>query len=492
MSVPKLKDLVREAGVILPDWESPSNPKYCYEWAFSDGQNAVLTQWYRDIQQEGSRIYCEIIPDDVLQEFSDWSGRQRNRFLRVVQIFEQFADTDDSLRVVVVSGIHRFLSEGKPDKVKRRQLDPVTWKVHRMQDREGFVLERSSLNPPLLNPGLEEAKNTPQLITRIAYNSEDWHHPTGEAANEEGKSSYVVKMRFGHEEWLFRNEWLLDGWRYSFLQGVHKGGKRYENQVVDIDLCTIMPAPGRERRLVARIADVEVLSEPQAKEVYQRFEENGWLDQMEAEVRGEDGNSQPLRSPTTFREMFNIRFKADKVSFYPKGTPLTEGISASQVNRYQIFNITEISPEPTAGSRTRGRIGQGHVEPAGPRTRRPTSATTYTPEHQNIQRKLVEKLKSEYGPDSVLAEQDFVDVRVETEQELIYYEIKTELDPRLVIRQALGQLLEYAFYQGRRETRTPTGLVIVGRCPLDQDSDAYLREIDRFLPMPLTYMEISL
>lgn len=487
-----LKDLVREAGVNLPDWESPSNPKYCYEWAFSDGQNAVLTQWYPHIQQEDSRIYFEMIPDEILQEFSAWSGGQRNRFLRVVEILEQFADSDESLRVIVVSGIQRFLSDGNADKVQRRLLDPVPWRVHRMQDREGFVLERSSLNPPLLNPGLEEAKITPQLITRIAYNSTGWQHPTGEAAKEEGKSSYVVQMGFGHEEWLFRNELLLDGWRYSFLQGVHKGGKRYENQVVDIDLCTILPAPGKERRLVARIADVEVLSEPQAREVYQRFEENGWLDQMEADVRGVNGNSRPLRSPTTFREMFNIRFKGEKVSFYPKGTPLPEGISASQVNRYQIFNITEISPEPTTESHPRGRIGQDHVEPAGPRTRRPVAATTFTPEHQNMQRKLLEKLKREYGPDAVQAEENFIDVRVETEQELIYYEIKTELDPRLVIRQALGQLLEYAFYQGRRETPTPTGLVIVGRIPLDQDSDAYLREIDRFLPMPLTYMEISL
>lgn len=332
MSIPKLRDLVREAGVILPDWESANNPKYCYEWAFSDGQNAVLTQWYEE----------------------------------------------------------------------------------------------------------------------------------------------------------------LDGWRYSFLQGVHKSGKRYENQVGDIDLCTILPAPGKERRLAARITDVEVLSEVQAEEVYQRFEENGWLDQMEEEVRVVNGISRPLRSPTTFREMFNIRFKADKVSLYPKGTPLPEGISASQVNRYQIFNITEISQEPTAESHPRGRMGQDHVEPASPRTRRPTSATTYTPEHQNMQRKLMEKLKREYGPDAVQAEENFIDVRVETEQELIYYEIKTELDPRLVIRQALGQLLEYAFYQGRRESRTPTGLVIVGRCPLDQDSDAYLREIDRFLPIPLNYMEVSL
>lgn len=109
-----------------------------------------------------------------------------------------------------------------------------------------------------------------------------------------------------------------------------------------------------------------------------------------------------------------------------------------------------------------------------------------------MQRKLMEQLKRDYGTESVLAEQDFVDVRVETDQELIYYEIKTELDPRLVIRQALGQLLEYAFYQGRRETRTPTALVIVGRCPLDQNADAYLREIGRLLPMPLTYTEISL
>ena len=75
-----LRDLVREAGVNLPDWEPASNPKCCYDWSFSDGHNAVLTQWFSHIRQEDSRNYSEMIPGENLEEFSDWNGRQRNRF----------------------------------------------------------------------------------------------------------------------------------------------------------------------------------------------------------------------------------------------------------------------------------------------------------------------------------------------------------------------------------------------------------------------------
>lgn len=46
-----------------------------------------------------------------------------------------------------------------------------------------------------------------KTITRIAYNSADWHHPTGDAARQEMEGSYNNVNRFGHEDWLFRDEW---------------------------------------------------------------------------------------------------------------------------------------------------------------------------------------------------------------------------------------------------------------------------------------------
>lgn len=204
-----LRDLIREAGVVIPDWEPANNPAYCYEWGFSDGENAVVTRWYEVIEQTPARIFHEVLPEEMFNRFTNWTVKQKNRFSKVVEVLNQFADSGHPISVIVVDGDRQTENDTRKSQVKKRYLDPVPWKVHRMRDRDGFVLKRASIHPPLLNPGLEEAKITPQLITRIAYNSKDWHHPTGEAKKEEGKSSYVVKMGFGHEEWLFRNEWLF-------------------------------------------------------------------------------------------------------------------------------------------------------------------------------------------------------------------------------------------------------------------------------------------
>lgn len=66
------------------------------------------------------------------------------------------------------------------------------------------------------------------FISRISYNTSGWQHPTGEAGTLEGKKSFHALHGFGFEDWLFRGDWLLDGWRYAFIQGANKQGRKYE------------------------------------------------------------------------------------------------------------------------------------------------------------------------------------------------------------------------------------------------------------------------
>jgi hypothetical protein len=86
-------------------------------------------------------------------------------------------------------------------------------------------------------------------------------------------------------------------------------------------------------------------------------------------------------------------------------------------------------------------------------------------------RSLMQELQAEYPKSLVVSEQDFIDVSVRTDAELLLYEIKSDLEPRTVIRQALGQILEYAFHPSRHHA-LPLRLVIVGRRALStEDKD---------------------
>jgi hypothetical protein len=60
-------------------------------------------------------------------------------------------------------------------------------------------------------------------LTRISHNSSGWQRATGEARNSEGATTYNSQYGFGYEDWLFRAEWQIDGWRYAFVEGVNKG-----------------------------------------------------------------------------------------------------------------------------------------------------------------------------------------------------------------------------------------------------------------------------
>jgi hypothetical protein len=70
-----------------------------------------------------------------------------------------------------------------------------------------------------------------------------------------------------------------------------------------------------------------------------------------------------------------------------------------------------------------------------------------------------------------------------------FYEIKTALSARLCIREAMGQLFEYAFWPGGKEA---TALVIVAEATFDESAEAYLREFRARFKIPLYYQQFDM
>ena len=53
-------------------------------------------------------------------------------------------------------------------------------------------------------------------FARVTWNRDGWRTPSGQIPRGE-KGTYVVRQGFGHEEWLGRREWTVDGWRYGYI-----------------------------------------------------------------------------------------------------------------------------------------------------------------------------------------------------------------------------------------------------------------------------------
>lgn len=143
----RVYDLLQEAGLDVSEWskykkpEAPAaNPKYCYEWSFTEGdQLVVLNLWHASFQVDGETLACDLnmrAEAGEIERAQDepwrsnrpkpvWAKRARamDRALQVA------CRSDIPVRVIVCEGTMRDLAAGDEEssKVKLRSLDPAPW-----------------------------------------------------------------------------------------------------------------------------------------------------------------------------------------------------------------------------------------------------------------------------------------------------------------------------------------------------------------------------
>jgi hypothetical protein len=113
--------------------------------------------------------------------------------------------------------------------------------------------------------------------------------------------------------------------------------------------------------------------------------------------------------------------------------------------------------------------------------------------HNFLQERLFQKLANEYGEERVGTEipsgtDGRIDAVVRFDEEYWFYEIKTALTARSCIREALPQLLEYAYWPKATEA---TRLFVVGMPELDEQSRCYLDLLRIRFGIPIDYLKIS-
>lgn len=115
--------------------------------------------------------------------------------------------------------------------------------------------------------------------------------------------------------------------------------------------------------------------------------------------------------------------------------------------------------------------------------------------HNNIQNEFYKRLCAEFGPENVgtevpTGEGTSIDIVVQIEGACTFYEIKTAETLKGCIRQAIPQLLEYAYWggAGARADR----LVIVSTHPITPEAESYISFLRATFTLPLEYQQFSL
>ncbi|MCA8489506.1 hypothetical protein [Burkholderia arboris] len=329
-------------------------------------------------------------------------------------------------------------------------------------------------------------------ITRLCHNTANWQRPTGRATAE--TKSFFSMYGYGHEEWLFRSEWEIGGWQYGFLQGINDKNRRRSllDSGINVADVVLYETPGKNsRRYVARIRHVEILTDEQASDVLAEYKERGWYQKMLEEIDAVNGNRNAFGHEVWAPHVLNIRFRREDVEWYPPGTFAKPGDPVLEYRRYTFIQLKTDAHFPEAINKRRTRAGQLTPPVQDTHFRGGGAPRECSPEHGKIQKALHEELKLEYPDAKIVFEQDFVDATVQTDTETIFYEIKSDLSTRKVLRLALGQLLEYAYYWDA----PPEGnirLVAVGRTELDTEGARYLRNLTEKFKLPFEYRQVKM
>lgn len=131
------------------------------------------------------------------------------------------------------------------------------------------------------------------------------------------------------------------------------------------------------------------------------------------------------------------------------------------------------------------RKGVSEVTPKGG-VRAGSKPAVINPRHQMIQSELLAFLRQQHPNAAVYAEENFIDVSVRSNDSEVVelYEIKPYYSARDCIREAMGQLLDYAH---REDQVGGLKLIVVGPTPASDADRVYLSFIQEHLKLPFEY-----
>ena len=113
--------------------------------------------------------------------------------------------------------------------------------------------------------------------------------------------------------------------------------------------------------------------------------------------------------------------------------------------------------------------------------------------HSLIQQEMTKRLEIQHGPENVSVEQEIgnkkIDIVLRVEDSYHFFEIKTSGSAKACIRDAIGQLMEYAYWPGRVNAEK---LVVVGEDEIDGKTKDYLAFVRKRFSLPIEYERVEI
>ncbi len=332
-----------------------------------------------------------------------------------------------------------------------------------------------------------------ERISKICWNNRGWQKPSGLEGKSNDKNSYERQHGYGHEEWLFDFDKTIDGYHYAYLQPIGKHREKYIGNTYDISLYSVNSGEHNRCYWVANLRNTEVIDKQEEQRAIDHYHEKGWLDEMLADLKEVVADVDDFQAWLENKQLFNIRFRPEDVFLYgAEPVPFREGESINHTRYTLLYRESKPVENKPEGLSYSGKDAKEIQE--GKQQSRQQKVVQCAQLHNHIQNILLVYLRDKYPSDKIELETGTgygtnIDlIRESLEGRTIFYKVKTYPSAKSCIREALGQLLEYAYYPDRKMADE---LVIVSQAPVQQAERDYINHLRREFAMSVSYVQFD-
>lgn len=327
-----------------------------------------------------------------------------------------------------------------------------------------------------------------QKLARICWNTNNWQKPSGKEGKSRNATANEAIVGYGHEEWLFDFEKIIDGYHYAFIEEIGKDRRKYEGKKIDIFFFTIN-YDTKQWWWIGEVKNVEVISQNESLKIFKEFKRRGWFDEMINETKYVDADPKYLgQHPKYF---VKIRFKVRDVHL-DRPFQIRNNDPAVPSHRYVLMDFVRLPRLPVSN---KFLFKSGHSKKEeGAIVNYDAHKKKIDLRHNRMQEKVYKQLTAIYGRKNVGTElfvngNSKIDIVVKRGKSFTFYEIKTSNSLLQCVREAFSQLLEYAYFPN---TSKATNLIIVSHNKMSSDIEKYLKHLRNKFRLPIYYQQYDL
>ena len=332
-------------------------------------------------------------------------------------------------------------------------------------------------------------------LARICWNTNNWEKPSGIQGKSTYKDAHEYIKGYGYEEWLFDFQRLINGWHYAYLRPIQRNWDTYQGQTFDITLYA--RSIEGEYSLIANISNLQVITPHESANAIKYYRSQNWTTDMLSELyavvpkekAGDDADWG-----------FNCKFKFQDVQFF-EGSPvlLKNAEEFIPADRYLLYNLERELPFPLAQRnkvfKANSPNKQDSEESSIKEIKRSIKESELVRQdiHSAIQYELHRYLDEKHPGctqrEAQLLNGQRIDLKFRNlDQRFSLFEIKTHSDLRTSVRHAIGQLLEYAYYEGFNNI---ADLIIVSHHFCDAETQKYILCLSENLGLNIGYIQFD-